>query len=302
MIVSMRALGVVVALLICGSIHVARADDADQLFSDGRALLETNPGEACGKFEKAQALKPDSVAIMLNLGVCKEKLKLLGSALRWYQKAASAAAGSKDPNAKDYKSAADDAVGKLAGQVAKVTIKLKPGVDTPDLKLFVNGRSVEKNSVAELDAGENTIEARQPGKITGVYKVTVKDGDQIEREIEPLRDAPKPPSTKNRKLFGIAVAGGSIAIASVIAGVWANGIQNDFIEANDNRLRDDAVDKMLKPTITFFAIAGVGTAVGAYFFFTKPKWNGQAEANVGVTAVAPVVTPDSGGLAVLGRF
>ncbi len=288
----MRALGTLVAILLCGGAVTARADDhntVDQLFIDGRALLDSNPKEACEKFEKAQALQPGSVAILLNLGVCHEKQTHLASALKWYRLTLTAAAVSKDPSAKDYVEAATTASAKLADHVAKLTITFAAGTD--NVTVYIDGAKVDKNVAVELDAGDHVMEARAPGKTTTTTNITAKDdAPPIAQTVAPLADLPEVPLPRGkRRLLGVGILVGATVVVSVISGVWAHGVVSDMDQGA-------AKSSQTKATVVWFAGVALGVGIGSYLFFTKPKKHTER------MALVPVITPKDAGFSLFRRF
>ena len=97
---------------------------ADELFEQGRKLLNAEPSDpagACAKFNEAIKLDPDAPGTMLNLGLCNEKLHKYQTALYWFRKAQARAAETKPP-LPDYENAAKEHTFDLAGKVATIKI------------------------------------------------------------------------------------------------------------------------------------------------------------------------------------
>ena len=84
-----RSRGPVLALVISLLAATVHAEpEADGLFEEGRKLLDTaDPKQACAKFNEAIKLDPDAPGVMLNLGLCNEKLGKYRTALYWFRKA-----------------------------------------------------------------------------------------------------------------------------------------------------------------------------------------------------------------------
>jgi hypothetical protein len=291
----MRAFGTLLVILVLSS--SAHADDADQLFTEGRAMLDANnPKEACEKFERAQKLKPSSVAIQLNLGLCNEKQNKLAAARRWYVKTLATAAESKEPGSKDYVDAATEANTKLKEQVATVAITWSPGAE--QVSVFVNTvKVVDRNVPVEVDEGDVEIQARQEGKTKMVTTLKVKNGEHPTHTVAPLADAPDVEGAKRskRRLIGVGIAGGTILVATAVTGLLAKSNANDF--GKDGEDEDGHRRKMRIYTGIWVGAAVLGVAAGSYFFFTKPKIK-QDE----VTRFFPVVSPTDVGVAAIRRF
>src|SRR5579864_5178160 len=85
------ALANVLALAVVLAAAPARADDnerAARFFSEGRALLEKNDVQgAWTKFSEAERLAPKGAGILINLGLCEERLNHPGAAYDHFQRA-----------------------------------------------------------------------------------------------------------------------------------------------------------------------------------------------------------------------
>jgi len=304
----MRAIGVLVAFVIAFGAGSARADSteddkqiADKLFIEGRELLATDAKAACAKFHAAQEKQKESVAILLNLGVCYEKQGLIAQALKWYRKTQTAASESTDTSIKEYEDAAKEATGRLASKVAKLTFLF--GAGTSNVEVYLDGLRVKRDElIVEVDKGEHTIESRQPGKTTRIAKLPVADGQQLTHQIDALGDAPKPGrSIKSRRLISLGIVVGVTAGAAIGTGIHAKGIQKDF---KDGKIATESAahDRLRKTGYVFGAIslAGVGLAAVYYFIISKPgKPKGESMTR---TAVSPVLSPDQAGVALIHRF
>ena len=105
------------SLTLLGVAHAS--PEADKLFEEGRKLLDSDPGAACAKFDQAIKLDPDAPGVLLNLGLCNEKIGKYKSAIYWFAKAQKR---STESNLPDYASAAGDHLQKLAKLVSRVNI------------------------------------------------------------------------------------------------------------------------------------------------------------------------------------
>lgn len=200
---------------------------AEQLFVEGRALLESSPAEACTKFEQSIALDPEAAGTLLNLGLCNERLGKTASALQWFRKAQFRAA---ETGMADYEAVAKNSTFMLAVRVPVLRITVKaPG------SVFVDDKQVAAIDLGkiEVDPGVHVVELRgstQPIRT----EITVKDGDKRDVVLEPppppLAPPPPPPprvladidrGAPRRRLAyitgaaGLAMWGGSIAVSLV---------------------------------------------------------------------------------------
>lgn len=156
--------GVTLALAL-GSLTllgVAQASpEADKLFEEGRKLLDSDPGAACAKFDQAIKLDPDAPGVLLNLGLCNEKIGKYKSAIYWFAKAQKR---STESNLPDYASAAGDHLQKLAKLVSRVNITFA-GAPPADTKVKIDGEVIAPDDYtqAEVDPGHHTLDAGAEG-------------------------------------------------------------------------------------------------------------------------------------------
>jgi tetratricopeptide (TPR) repeat protein len=112
--------GVSAVALACLAATAHEDPEADRLFEEGRKLLDTRPEQACAKFDEAIKRDPDAPGVLLNLGLCNEKLGKYKTALYWFRKAQVRATESNLP---DYVDAAVKHTATLTKQVARVNIQ-----------------------------------------------------------------------------------------------------------------------------------------------------------------------------------
>ena len=278
---------------------------ADALFVAGREAASKNDFVgACAKFEEAQTLQSENVAILLNLGQCNEKQGKFGSALKWYRKTVNSASENtkNDPALQEYVSTAAERAGALANTVAKVTFdlsKLQPGA-----LATIDGETIRPTELTVyVDKGTRKLAARLAGKKTSEQDLVVVDGQSLTHAFEPLEDAPLVGNRRRRRLKGALIGGAIILAASAGAGAWAYSIQSDFddkVKAGANPDKQKFQDKMLPPTLIWAGGMAAGIGIAAYFFFTAPP--GERLEEVGKTAFAPTVTNSSVGFAMFRRF
>jgi hypothetical protein len=176
----MRRLGVTVVVLSCALLTASQrsawaqgGDDdkggkqkrADELFEQGRQLLNATPPDpagACEKFSDAIKLDPEAPGTMLNLGLCNEKLEKFKSALYWFRKAQARAA---ETNLPDYERAAKEHTVDLAGKVATIKIAFSTP-PTAETKVKIDNEEIKPDEYlhAEVDPGHHTLVAGAPGK------------------------------------------------------------------------------------------------------------------------------------------
>jgi len=284
-------------------------EKADKLFTQGRDLIKAGDAKgACEKFEQAIALDNNAPGVMLNLGLCYEKLGRLATSLRWYRKAQFAASEAK-PRLTEYEEAATLRTVELATKVAiyRVDVTAAPA----DVEVRVDGARINPDDYAklELDSGSRQIEARASGKTPYATTLVIVDGKRESLAIPKLEDAPvvvvrtvDPRIGRKRRIIGIGLGVIGLGTAITIPFI-AKRIASDFYdsEAPDpdpitdrDRKHQHKIDVALG--VAWFAgLAAIGG--GAYLYFTAPTTTERR-----VQAIIPVLTPDHAGVAVTGRF
>jgi hypothetical protein len=255
----MRRIGVSVVVLSCvlvaasASIAFAQGagDDkggkqkrADELFEQGRKLLNADPPDpagACEKFSEAIKLDPEAPGTMLNLGLCNEKLEKFKSALYWFRKAQARAA---ETNLPDYENAAKQHTVDLASKVAtiKITFTSPPTADT---RVKIDNEEVKPDEYlhAEVDPGHHTLVAGAPGKkiVTQEFDVEGRGGQTLTIELIEGDNTVVIDRGAGRKKAAVilAIGGGVLWGAALGVSLWARGHYQDF--AKDGVVREDAI-------------------------------------------------------------
>ncbi len=291
----------VIALATCGLAGTAAADakqqEADKLFVEGRELIKQgNAKAACDRFQRAIELDKAAPGVMLNLGLCNEKLGKLGTSLRWYRKAQRAASEAKPERLTDYEEAASTAINQLALRVATVRIKLASDVEVRIAGAAVSSDELESYAV---DAGTHEVEARAPGKTSFKTTLTIANQEQKELVVPELVDAPVnvvrvevTDPGRTRRMIGVGVGVGGVGMIAGSA-LWAKSVSDQFGE--DGVDKPNAEKKLTIATVIGVAgIAMIGT--GVYLYIAAPEQERNA------TALAPVITHDQLGFALSGSF
>jgi len=110
------------------------------------------------QFDEAIRLDPTADGIMLNLGLCNEKLGRFKTALYWFRKAQFRAT---ETNLPDNERVAREHTTKLATQVATVKIAFAPAA--PGAKVKIDGEVVQPDDYghAEVDPGHHVLDAER---------------------------------------------------------------------------------------------------------------------------------------------
>ena len=287
--------------------------EADKLFEEGRKLLDTDPAAACAKFDQAIKLDPDAPGVLLNLGLCNEKVGKYKSALYWFRKAQ---ARSTESNLPDYVQAAAEHTRTLTKQVARVNVQFA-GSPPSDVKVRIDGELIAPDDYthAEVDPGHHSLDAGASG-----MRIVHQDFD-----IKPTpvgadgETVPLPPiafvagnnteivdrGAKRRKLAWIAmIGGGSLMVISGAYSAYEKHEYNKCVNAdhtintmacpNDtaNYENNTRARHVLIYGTTTFVIGAAAAAAGLFLYFTAPE-----KERIERTVLAPTVSPDGVGLA-----
>jgi hypothetical protein len=269
---------------------------ADKLFLEGRQLLDAKDYEgACKKFFAAQEKEKQNVAILLNLGLCYEKQDKRASALKWYLATERIAREKNDPANKEYEDAAKERAIDLGKEVSKVTFSFDAGFPA-NAEIYLDGDPINKTElIVNVDKGTRIIEARAPGKIPSRKELVVEDNTKsLTYTFEPLVDAPKPKKPGSRRLMGALIGGGVIAAGFTVSYVVGDREEKEV-------MRSGIKGSLLVADAIWASGLAVGLGIAAYFYFTTPSAK-ESSATARRTRVTPMVTPESTGVAVFGRF
>jgi hypothetical protein len=271
--------------------------EADKLFLEGRKLLDAgNFDGACKMFFAAQEKEKQNVAILLNLGLCYEKQDKRASALKWYLATERVAREKPDPANKEYEDAAKERAVELGKEVSKVTFNLDPGFPA-NAEMYIDGDPINRNElIVNVDKGTRIIEARAPGKIATRKELVVEDNTKsLTYTFEPMVDAPKPKGPGSRRLMGALIGGGVIAAGFTVSGILAN--REESGAQGENPVQGD----LTVSNAIWIGGVVVGVGIAAYFWFTATSGE-ESNRTAKRTRITPMVSPESTGLAVFGRF
>lgn len=277
-------------------------EQADKLFAEGRELLvsKNDAKAACEKFEAAIRLDSTAPGVMLNLGLCYEKLERYATSLYWFRKAQAAAAEAK---ADEFEQAAKDHTTVLVEKVAIGRIDTT-GLP-PDAEITIEGRRVAPAEFGrvELDHGANRVEARARGKqpYSGVHEVRARDAGVIQIELKGEIVYETVDAGAGRRKAAYAVGGGAIAfgVACVVANLKWRSDANEHRNDPTSTLTDEANEKMAKWGTALFGASVALGVTSVVLYVTAP---GIERREVQQARLVPVVTPDGAGLAFGGRF
>jgi hypothetical protein len=328
----MRRIAVPVVLMSCVVLASATAhaqdvaDDkggkqkqADELFEQGRKLLNAEPPDpagACEKFSEAIKLDPEAPGTMLNLGLCNEKLEKFKSALYWFRKAQARAAETSLP---DYEKAAKEHTVDLAGKVATIKIMFSTP-PTPDTKVKIDDEEIKPDEYlhAEVDPGHHTLVAGATGKkiVQQEFDVEGRGGQTLTIQFVEGTNTVVIDRGAGRKKASVilAIGGGVLWGASLGVSLWARGEYHQYAnggvlvmgavcgdhacsttEATDNANKYRNLARWVGTPIFVGGALAIGGAILLYV--TAPD-----KERIDRTVFVPDVGPDHLGFAATGHF
>jgi hypothetical protein len=307
----LAVLGAGMALMLSSA--SARAGDsisAEALFQAGRdAAVRGDYREACAKFAESQRLDP-APGTLINLGDCKEHLGLFASAWQHYREAADRLAGDKRVEGVKARMTA------IEPRLSRLTLTLAAGAPA---EVRITRDEVELGAASlgvamPIDPGEHVVVVTAPGRDAKRYTVKIAEAQSPTLKVEPgpvtraieAPPPPPPPPPSSGRAVGVVI--GSLGVASLVAA----GVTGAMTLQRKSTVEDECPQQLcrtqsgvdaasqgktlsLVSTITF-ATGLVGLGVGTYIFLSSGSRSTPA------VALGPVITPDTTGLRVLGRF
>ena len=281
---------------------------ADELFNQGRQLLEAGKYKAaCQKFEQSLQ-EADALGTRLNLALCMEKRGRAYSAMLKFEDTAERARREGDPGSEQ---AAREHAAAMKELVPTITVQLTrpaPGTkivltrpDEPDQVISEGATQTDPTDPADPD-DKLTIRVTAPGHesySSEPFELPTKAKRVVTiPPLTPTGGVVDPPVTtapkSRRKLYavGLGVAGAGLVTGSAL---WAYSIQQNA----DGDEYSSSEKTKLRFITTPMAVVGVAAiGVGAYLFFTGSS---SKESRDG-TSVVPTVSPEGPGIVVLGHF
>ena len=221
--------------------------EADRLFEQGRELLAKGErAEACKLFDDSFRKDPRAVGTMLNLGLCREEVGQVASAVRFYAEARDRA---HDQNLPEHQEAAERKIAMLAPRVPHLAIILPPGVPT-GVRVLVDDDVVMPDQLANItvDPGPHSIVVTAPDKLPYDTKLDIKESERAQVAVPPLEGAKTiVVHTDRRRLWGkLSVgAGATLLVGAIGLGAYSRHLYwKQFPDgARDGELvRDDSHD------------------------------------------------------------
>jgi hypothetical protein len=177
---------------------IARADPAaaEELFREGRRLLDQGETDrACLKLAESQAQDPSS-GTLLNLALCHEKQNKLATAWSEYVSSARLA---RDQGRVDRALVAEQKAAELEPRLPRLNIVV--GVEVPGLEIFRDDHRLGPGllgSPIPVDPGTYVISATAPGRAAWSQRVAVTEAESKTVQVPELTGAvpPAPPSAQ----------------------------------------------------------------------------------------------------------
>jgi hypothetical protein len=306
------------ALTIVVSATPARADDniakADQLFAEGRALMDTDLHLACAKFEESLAYNAQAIGTLLNVARCDEKLGRIATAVARFTEARDRA---REQGMTVHVEAAEARLRELVPRVPHVTLRFStPPV--PDTQIVIDERVIGSAKLDEIaiDPGEHPVVVSAPGFLPFEAKIQVAEGEHRDVEIPALQRSITVRSSQ-RTIGKITAASGAAAITTgVVLGLVARSrYRREFevgsggvapcVELADGKPQCDAAGysatnsaRTLGTVGTVVGVVGVAAVgVGVFLWLRGPRDHEGS----GVS-LAPQLDADQAGFVAVGHF
>jgi hypothetical protein len=202
----------------------------------------------------------------------------------------------------------------LGARVPRLTLGL-PAEMPPAARILIDGAAIARdawNAALPLTPGEHTVLVEVPGRAPHRFSITLSDGERKELPVSagPAADTPPPPPPPPPFLTGRRVAG--LAVGGLgVAGLAAAGISGGVLLSRDARIHTLCPDRVCSPEGTAeiagskpllvangvaWSVGLAGVGVGLILLLT-----GRADA-APRTAVAPLLVPGGGGVAIGGAL
>ena len=275
-------------MLLAAAPARASNQDAETFFAQGRQLRAS--GDCVGAivaFRRALDIKPEGIGALRNVAECEEKLGQFASARNDWWSLRRAVLQSSDPNYEGWEKDAESAYAKLAGKVAKLTVRLS-GEGLDRVRVSIDGKPLDPRLIGvelERDLGVHTIEATFGGVTPLVEKRTLAAGSSEsvtlvipsptslsragESPTPTPTPAPAPPIVAPKDLSGLRTAG-YVALGvgglGVIGTVIASVVRGSALSTVEGACADPSVTCRASQEVADANSRGKTTAVLANVF------------------------------------
>jgi hypothetical protein len=271
--------------MFCATLAVAsfaRADggSAEQLFDEGRQLMNDGAyAQACPKLAASYAIDP-ALGTLLNLALCHERIGQIATAWQEYERGVA-----------DAERAHDDDRVRFATQRAALLERHVPHmtIHAPALAGLVvtrDGAAIDASSNrVPIDPGPHTIEARAFGRIAwSATRDVPAEGGEVVIDVPDLAREPPPRHAWSQRNTGVALGGAGtvFVVAGAIFGALAITRWSDaqpHCQQTPNGLGCDPTGISLASDASTFAalsttgfiIGAAGLATGIIVWLTAPR-------------------------------
>jgi tetratricopeptide (TPR) repeat protein len=200
-----------------------RATLGQELFDQGRALMEQKDyARACKKFEESARLDR-AVGTVLNLALCYELQGKLATAWARFNEALGLA---RREGRLDRQRFAEDRIAGLVHRMSRIRIVVPPASRVPGLVVHRNDILLTESAWDEalgVDPGPLAVQASAPGRRPFKTKIDVGPERDLKTVVIPLLepDAPEPaapPSNQARTQRLLAYGSGALGLAAIGVG------------------------------------------------------------------------------------
>jgi len=305
----------VTTLAILTSAGTASADEktqrADQLFEEGKAMLDKDLAGACAKFEESLKFNSQAIGTLLNVALCDEKLGRFASAIAKFTEARDRA---KEQSMDVHLKAAEQHILALTDKVPHVTLKFSEP-PLPQTSIVIDGKLIPFDTIANhpIDPGAHDVVVSAPGHLAFKAPFELTAGEAKDLAIPRLEKSVTVKVKSSRRTIGkITTATGIAALGTgVVLGLIAKSDYDAATETCD-RITVDGEQVWQCDSAGFAGtrsartlgtvgtvVGGLGLAavgVGAFLWLRGPK---DSEPRV---SVRPQLGPDGVGIAAVGHF
>jgi hypothetical protein len=258
-----------VALVVALAPAVAVAQDATQLFNDGRTLLQQGKAaEACAKFDAALKLDPDSPGVLLNLGLCNVQQHKVATALKWFRKAEAFP---------DVETVAKQQVTTLSALVPAIRIDAPPNAT-----IAIDGEAVTDRAKIEIDAGHHVA------NVDGLIQPFDVTDDPSHLQVVTLHGAAPPEAPHHRAPWIVGGVGVGLVVASGAVGLVG---RSEFNGSHDLATRQHWKNVVEYGGTSLFAAGCAAIGIAVALHYTSEH-----------TTITPTAAPGQVGLSITGAF
>ena len=294
-----------VALAIAGAVSVANADNlsrADELFAEGKALMETDLHAGCAKLEESLALNPQAVGTVLNVALCDVRLGRLATAAEHFARARDMA---REQGMREHLEAAEAHLQALEPRLPRVTFSLAEPL--PETRIVVHDRLLPPSGWVDvpLDPGEHSLVVTAPGRLAFRTTIRIAEGERHDVVVPALARS----RSATRPIGKVTMAaGGTLILTGVVIGFISGRRYDDALDGclvgqTETRCDDPSYDKIhsarnlgnVGTVVTSVGVVAAG--VGVYLWLRGPRRHNERS-----LTVVPQLDGDGGGIAAIGRF